>query len=125
MSEAQNLHEYLVHCCEEYDFMGCVVADGDGLMLAMSGENMHDEFIAHLSGWLSSGSNISELGGLGSMACCCMVPRNKNGVMLAWSIERDHEQHLYFAALTKRIPPKIVNALDTMAEQVKRFVNLP
>ncbi len=125
MTQATNLQEYLSQCCDEYDFLGCVVADGDGLMLAMSGEDMHDEFIAHLSGWLSSGRKISELGGMGDMACCCVVPRNKAAVMLAWSIDRDHGQHLYFAALTKKIPPKVVSALDTMAEQVKIFVNLP
>lgn len=125
MTQATNLQEYLSQCCDEYGFLGCVVADGDGLMLAMSGEDMHDEFIAHLSGWLSSGRKISELGGMGDMACCCVVPRNKAAVMLAWSIDRDHGQHLYFAALTKKIPPKVVSALDTMAEQVKIFVNLP
>ena len=125
MTQATNLQEYLTQCCKEYDFLGCVVADGDGLMLAMSGEDMRDEFIAHLSGWLSSGRKISELGGIGSMACCCVVPRNKAAVMLAWSIERDHGQTLYFAALTKKIPPKVVSVLDTIANQAKRFVNLP
>ncbi len=123
MTQATNLQEYLSQCCDKYDFLGCVVADGDGLMLAMSGEDMRDEFIAHLSGWLSSGSKISELGGIGSMACCCVVPRNKTALMLAWGIERDHNQQLFFAALTKKIPPKVVASLDNIAEQVKKFVN--
>jgi hypothetical protein len=68
MTQASSLQEYLAQCCDEYDFLGCVVADGDGLMLAMSGEDMRDEFIAHLSGWLSSGRKISELGGMGDHA---------------------------------------------------------
>jgi len=125
MTQATNLQDYLSQCCDEYDFLGCVVADGDGLMLAMSGEDMKDEFIAHLSGWLSSGSKISELGGMGGMACCCIVPRNKAAVMLAWSIDRNPDQQIYFAALTKRIPPKVVSTLDNMANQVKKLVNLP
>ncbi len=125
MTQATNLQEYLYQCCDEYGFLGCVVADGDGLMLAMSGEDMRDEFIAHLSGWLSSGSKISELGGIGSMACCCVVPRTNTALMLAWSIERDNEQRIYFAALTKSIPARVVSALDAMAEQAKKFIDLP
>lgn len=125
MTQATNLQEYLTQCCDEYDFLGCVVADGDGLMLAMSGEDMRDEFIAHLSSWLSSGKKISNLGGIGDMACCCVVPRNRTAIMLAWSIDRDHDQQLYFAALTKKIPKNVVSVLDSIANEVKRFVNLP
>ena len=125
MAQASNLQEYLHQCCDEYGFSGCVVADADGLMLAMSGEDMRDEFIAHLSGWLSAGSKISELGGIGSMSCCCVVPRTNTALMLAWSIERDNNQQIFFAALTKSIPSRVVGALDAMAEKVKTFIDLP
>jgi len=117
MSPTTNLQSYLTQCCEKYDFLGCVIAGDDGLLLAASGESIDDEFTAHLPNWLASGNHICQLGNLGNMACCCVLPRNKAALMLAWSIENDTETPLYFAALTKSIPKQTVTTLNTISNQ--------
>ncbi len=119
MSDVQErLIVYLEKVCASFEFASCIVATGDGFLLACAGEDMGEEFIAHLPQWLRLGQAIGETTTQGGMSCCCMVPENKTALLLAWKIEDSEHGELFFAAFTQKIPTKAVAILRKISTNV-------
>jgi len=119
MSDIQeNLVAYLEKSCGLYGFESCIVATGDGFLLACAGEDMGEEFVAHLPEWLRLGQTIGETTTQGGMSCCCMVPEHKTYLLLAWKTLDKAGDELFFAAFTKKIPAKTVAVLKALSADV-------
>jgi hypothetical protein len=119
----QTLNEYLQQCCQEHGFISIVVADHTGMMLAHQGEIIDDAFVAHLPVWLAAGDRVSEMGGLGGAACCCIVPENRSSLMLAWSEERVNGEDVYLAVLTRSLPPRLSATLKKTAQSICALID--
>ncbi len=119
----QSIGDYLLSCCEQYGFLGITVADSHGMMLAHEGKDMGDAFIAHLPGWLEAGDKVCKMGGLGGAMCSCVLPTDRSSLMLAWQCERANGEKLFFAVLSRSLPPRLGEALETIARTTCRYVD--
>lgn len=118
----QSISEYLLSCCEQYGFLGIAVADGHGMMLAQEGEGMGDAFLAHLPVWLEAGDHVCKLGGLGGALCSCVLPANRSSLMLAWQIAQPNGEKLFFAVLSRALPPRLGAVLEGIATTVCQYI---
>ncbi|MDQ6962710.1 MAG: hypothetical protein Q9M28_09330 [Mariprofundaceae bacterium] len=119
--ELDTLKKYLEYSCHKNKFSSCVVVGKDGLALCMVGDDMPEEFIAYLPGWLASGNKIGHYSGLGELACCCVVPKKSSSLMLVWEISCNHE-YLYFAVLTPKLAADTIKTLTSIAERVRELI---
>jgi len=116
------MEAYLQSCCEDHDWIGCVVVGADGLLLASVGHGLDDGCTALLPNWLAAGEGIAMKGDLNGMSCCCMMPKNQSAMILAWSVDVEGGEPLYFAIRTCHIPRKVVAVLEAIGKDVRQML---
>ncbi|MDQ6974153.1 MAG: hypothetical protein Q9M10_04660 [Mariprofundaceae bacterium] len=113
---------YLQKCCDDHGWMGCVVVGGDGLLLMSVGHGLDDGCTALLPSWLSAGEGIAMQGDLNGMSCCCMMPKNKSAMILAWSVDVTANETLYFAIRTRHIPKQVITVLEKIGKDIRSIL---